>query len=309
MTKEEFIAEIETQKARGKALLKQVQQLYVVKNNYGDGSAVFGTPRLYYTPSEELEPVKNEYESWKCYVHDLLLSVLDEDDDFISEWDLCLQQPYRHDISDKDWYFKEIKEALSKLDSFVQRIGFRLKENTMEPETPDIGGNKSRLLFISHSSSDETIVAGLVEMLRTIGFNNKNLFCSSVPGYDIPEGEDIYDFLQEKLRGYELFVVFVLSESYYESAACLNEMGAAWVLKANYSTIILPGFQIPNIKGAVNPRKMAIVLEDDKRVRGKLNQLKDRLIDFFDLPDIEDDIIWETDRNKFIDIVIHNTNS
>ena len=162
--------------------------------------------------------------------------------------------------------------------------------------------DKQPLLFISHSSADETIVAGLVEMLRTIGFNNKNLFCSSVPGYDIPEGEDIYDFLQAKLIGYDLFVVFVLSESYYKSAACLNEMGAAWVLKANYSTIILPGFQIPDIKGAVNPRKMAIVLEDAKRVRGKLNQLKDRLIEFFNLPDVEDDTIWENDRNKFIDI-------
>ena len=122
---------------------------------------------------------------------------------------------------------------------------------------------KQPLLFISHSSADEVIVTGLVEMLRTIGFNNRNLFCSSVPGYDIPEGEDIYDFLQAKLVGYELFVIFVLSEKYYESAACLNEMGAAWVLKANYSSIILPGFQVPEIKGAVNPRKMAVIIEDE----------------------------------------------
>lgn len=162
---------------------------------------------------------------------------------------------------------------------------------------------KQPLLFISHSSADEELITGLVEMLRTIGFNNKNLFCSSVPGYDIPEGEDIYDFLQEKLSGYKLFVVFVLSDSYYKSAACLNEMGAAWVLKANYSTIILPGFKIPDIRGAVNPRKMAIVIDDDKRVRGKLNQFKDRLIEFFDLPETDDDTIWENDRNKFIDTI------
>ena len=162
---------------------------------------------------------------------------------------------------------------------------------------------KQPLLFISHASADDEIVAGLVEMLRTIGFNKKNLFCSSVPGYDIPEGEDIYDFLCGKLINYNLFVVFVLSEAYYNSAACLNEMGAAWVLKANYSTIILPGFQIPDIKGAVNPRKMAVVLEDSKRGKGKLTQLKDRLIEVFGLPKTEDDIIWENDRDKFIDIV------
>lgn len=161
---------------------------------------------------------------------------------------------------------------------------------------------KQPLLFISHSTADEEIVTGLVEMLRTIGFNKNNLFCSSFPGYDIPEGEDIYDYLQSRLNGYKLFVIFVLSESYYKSAACLNEMGAAWVLKANYSTLILPGFQIPDIKGAVNPRKMAVVLEDKKRINGKLSQLKDRLIEFFDLPETEDDTIWENDRNKFIDL-------
>ena len=65
MTKEEFIAEIELQKERGGKLLRQVQQMHVEKNYYGDGSAVFGTPPLYYTPKEELEPVEAEYESWK----------------------------------------------------------------------------------------------------------------------------------------------------------------------------------------------------------------------------------------------------
>ena len=32
----------------------------------------------------------------------------------------------------------------------------------------------------------------------------------------------------------------------------------------------------------------------------KLNQLKDHLIDFFHLPEVEDDTIWENDRNEFL---------
>ena len=195
-------------------------------------------------------------------------------------------------------YAKDVTKEMSQ--NAIAIVEDVKEKNVAKAEPVEV---KQPLLFISHSSKDEAIVTGLVEMLRTIGFNKRNLFCSSVPGYDIPEGEDIYDFLQAKLSGYKLFVVFVLSEAYYNSAACLNEMGAAWVLKANYSTILLPGFQIPEIKGAVNPRKMAIILEDEKRVRGKLNQFKDRLIEFFDLPDVEDDTIWENDRNKFIDIV------
>ena len=50
----------------------------------------------------------------------------------------------------------------------------------------------------------------------------------------------------------------------------------------------------------IDPRKMAIVLDESKRVNGKLNQLKDHLIEFFHLPEVEDDTIWENDRNEFL---------
>ena len=159
---------------------------------------------------------------------------------------------------------------------------------------------KKPMLFISHSSDNEAIASSLVTMLRTLGFNKKNLFCSSVPGYDIPEGEDIYDALATKFIEYDIYVILLLSKNYYDSVACLNEMGATWVLKAKYSTIVCPGFTVPEIKGAVNPRKMAVVLDDLKRVNGKLNQLTDHLIDFFHLPEVEDDTIWENDRNEFL---------
>ena len=39
---------------------------------------------------------------------------------------------------------------------------------------------------------------------------------------------------------------------------------------------------------------------DSKRVNGKLNQLKDHLIEFFHLPEVEDDTNWENDRNEFL---------
>lgn len=159
---------------------------------------------------------------------------------------------------------------------------------------------KQPLLFISHSSADEGIASALVTMLRTLGFNKQNLFCSSVPGYDIAEGEDIYDNLATKFTEYDIYVIFLLSKNYYGSVACLNEMGATWVLKTKYSTIICPGFDVPDIKGAINPRKMAVMLGDSKRVNGKLNQLKDHLIEFFHLPKVDDDTIWENDRNEFL---------
>ena len=50
----------------------------------------------------------------------------------------------------------------------------------------------------------------------------------------------------------------------------------------------------------IDPRKMAMVLDDLKRVNCKLKQLKDHLIGFFHLSEVEDDTIWEDDRNKFL---------
>ena len=49
----------------------------------------------------------------------------------------------------------------------------------------------------------------------------------------------------------------------------------------------------------IDSRKMAVALDDSKRVNGKLNQLKDHLIEFFHLPEVEYDTIWENDRNEF----------
>lgn len=50
----------------------------------------------------------------------------------------------------------------------------------------------------------------------------------------------------------------------------------------------------------IDSRKMAIVLGESKRVNGKLNQLKDHLIEFFHLPEVEDDTIWKNERNEFL---------
>lgn len=53
----------------------------------------------------------------------------------------------------------------------------------------------------------------------------------------------------------------------------------------------------------IDPRKMAVALDDLKRVNCKLKQLKDHLIEFFLLPEVEDDTIWEDDRNKFLKLI------
>lgn len=245
MTKEDFITEIESQKERGKNLLKQVQQMHVGRNNYGDGMAVFGPHPLFYTPKEELEPVEAEFESWKCYVQDFLQAVLDKDDDFISEWDSCLQAPYRHDVPDRDWYTKEIKKALAKLDSFVQRIGFRFKESVIKEETAhhvNDENDKTPAIFISHSSEDKTIIKNFVEnvLLVGMGLATKDIAYTSEEAFGVEPGENIANYIKENIISASM-VLIMLSENYRSSEVCLNEMGATWALRKKCVSVLLPG--------------------------------------------------------------------
>lgn len=165
---------------------------------------------------------------------------------------------------------------------------------------------KSPKIFISHSSLDKDYVSDIVELLEDLGIRGNQLFCSSIPGYGIPLDEDIYDYLKQQFQEYDLHIIFVLSDNYYKSPACLNEMGATWVLQKRYTTILLPGFDFKEVKGAINPTKIAIKLDGDSLdVKEKLGQLKDSIVQEFSLTSISD-IRWEKKRDEFISKINNN---
>ena len=101
---------------------------------------------------------------------------------------------------------------------------------------------KTPKLFISHSTLDQSYVSYLVRLLELLGLNSDNLFCSSAKGYGIPLGRNIYDYLREQFQDFDLRVLFILSDNYYDSVASMNEMGAAWVLQHKYTSILLPRY-------------------------------------------------------------------
>lgn len=159
---------------------------------------------------------------------------------------------------------------------------------------------KQKLIFISHSTKDSEYVASLVDLLRKIGFTDKDVFCSSYPGYGVPLGKNIYEFLKNCFKDYELFVLFVISkDNYYSSPASLNEMGAAWVQGAKSIPILLPGMSPEKLKGVVGPDSLAICLDSDN-VRYDLNSLKNDLLLFFGKQQINESA-WEHDRESFLE--------
>ncbi len=153
-------------------------------------------------------------------------------------------------------------------------------------------------IFISHSSNDKKYVQAIVELFEDIGIKEDHLFCSSLAEYGIPLNSDIYDYLKAQFKEYSLNMIFVLSDEYYRSPACLNEMGAAWILQSTYTTMLLPNFEFKNIQGAINPSRISIKL-DNQDVSARLNELKDNIVRNFGLPSISQ-TRWERHRDAFI---------
>lgn len=155
-------------------------------------------------------------------------------------------------------------------------------------------------IFVSHASADVEYVEKLVDLFIDMGVREDQIFCTSVPGFGIPQGEDIYDYLRKQFNEYNLHVIFVLSNNYYRSVASMNEMGAAWALYNKYTIVLLPGFGYKEIDGAINPRQIALKLDDrEELVQEMLGQIKRNLAEEFKLPDIAD-TRWESKRDSFI---------
>ena len=154
--------------------------------------------------------------------------------------------------------------------------------------------------FQTRSKNKDQVVK-IADLLHSINLSpRRDIFCSSLPGYGIPNGANIFDFLRERFLNYDLHIIFVHSPEYYESPVSLNEMGAAWVLRANATSLLLPGFDFSGMKGVIGSDCIAIKLDgDSSEVKDRLNQLRRELESEFDISDNED-IIWEEARDKFI---------
>ena len=197
----------------------------------------------------------------------------------------------------------KLRAIKKNIEKYYQGMPDTLNESISEEKMVQTQ-NQKPLIFISHSSKNKEQVQLLADLLRAINLQpQQDIFCSSLPGYDIPlSSEDrIFDFLRSKFLEYKIHVIFIHSHEYYASPVCLNEMGAAWALKSTQTSLLLPGFSFGDMKGVINGERIAIKLDNDiTEVKDKLNQVRRILEDEFSLTPVSD-TIWEQARDKFIE--------
>jgi hypothetical protein len=131
------------------------------------------------------------------------------------------------------------------------------------------------VIFLSHRSTDKEYGDALRELICGIGVKNGQLIYTSHPLHKIPLDENIFEYLRKNLSN-SVYVVFLLSNEYFDSSACLNEMGAAWLAQKDYTNVFVPEFDFSNKKFqgcVIDKSKMGISLTGD-------NDCKSRIIDF-----------------------------
>lgn len=123
-------------------------------------------------------------------------------------------------------------------------------------------------IFISHSSRNKDYGNALVELLRGIGIQEDEMIFTSNTAYGIPIGQNIFTWLRSQIAD-KPFVIYLLSKEYYSSIACLNEMGAAWVIENAHAMLFTPEFDLTSSEfreGAIDPREIGFYINNEERL-------------------------------------------
>lgn len=130
-------------------------------------------------------------------------------------------------------------------------------------------------IFISHSSKDKTSVDAFVDkILRLgIGISPEEIFCTSLEDLRIRNGEDIRRHIHENILGCE-YAFLLISDNYFKSAICQNELGAVWVSDAKVKIYTFPNVEIPKAIGWLCEPQVAESLSDEHALDRLFEEMK-----------------------------------
>ncbi len=98
-------------------------------------------------------------------------------------------------------------------------------------------------IFISHSNKDKVLVQKFIDhvLMLGLGIKREEIFCTSLDGMGIKSGEDFKKAIYTELEGAKA-VFQIITKNYKSSEVCLNEMGAAWLMKSTVIPLVAPPF-------------------------------------------------------------------
>lgn len=195
-----------------------------------------------------------------------------------------------------DWYEENLTAILT--NDFVHQKGDHRKASRflkeIEPkiqliDSPNEVNNSSKnnssgktgpVIFISHKSEDSDFGNVIRQLLLNMRIKNNQIIFSSHPMNKIPFGEDIFEYLRQKISQ-DTYVIYLLSNKYFSSSACLNEMGASWVMQADNAKLFLPDFDHNNPaynNSCVNKSLMGITLNGDLHCKKSLVSMMNEIV-------------------------------
>lgn len=300
MNDKAFKEVIEKEIKKGESILKRFESIEYSRNNFGDGMALIGgmpKPRI---GGEIRDGLKKDLTMWERRVYDILKCY------FGGESNSCLfefkKSNTNHWFDFRDDGINCMNDNLTTLRSYLERIEY-IKDTPQKEKQDCITEHKEKpyKVFISHSSEDCEFVDELVKLLEFLGISTQEkLLCSSINGYKIPTSADFANYILNQFKEFRLFVIIVHSSSYYKSPYCLNEMGAAWVLKTDFFSFLVKGFDYSSMKGVINGNSISVKVDANEReVKGRLNELKEKLVSLFNSESVNDSR-WEERRDEFL---------
>lgn len=257
-----------------------------------------------FTKEQKIRQLENEYKEASKTDRTLRTSM-----DAYLEWHkeaLIYLSDFYTDMNSDFKEFKNLDNSgngyslYSNFNKIYTKYNLLMSKVNMESENNQKKGN-SPMVFISHSSKDKEFAEALVDLLESIGLNKDTLFCSSVAGYGLGLSKNIFDTLRELFKCHDLFMIFLHSPRYYKSPVSLNEMGAAWVLRSDFCSILTKDMDFEQMNGVIDGRLISIKV-DAEDAESRLNELYEKLQGIFNLTPLERNQ-WERKRNGFLKIV------
>ena len=190
--------------------------------------------------SQTIQPLLNEV---KCLI-DTLPNQFDNQKQFlVSDSASCKSWS---DINHLTYSLGSLVRDIDNLDAIVNSQGSMPKNK--------VAGNEEacKKIFISHSSKDKMIVDAFVTLLtRGAGIAQGDIFCTSIDGMKITNGEEIRKHIQANVN-YADFAILLASKNYKESEICLNEMGAVWAMDKKVKAYVFPDLQEESVGWLIN---------------------------------------------------------